>query len=187
LGGVHPRGGPDGASELRAECLIAGVDPRIDVTVRFAQAIERQLLDPAEEPVEELIVTGRRYSSSEEMVEREVSLATLPYRTASIRTAGSERAELTEGGARAGVLLWRWEPLHATVEAWTDEIRPGLRRVRVAVANRLEWDRLAPEQNQMRTLHSTRVLIESNGGDLASLADPPPRRRRLTARARYAA
>lgn len=164
LGDVHPRGSPEGPSEVRAECLIAAAEPEIEVTVRFAQAIERQVLDPSGDPVDELPVTGRRYTSGRETLEREVRLSGLPNRTAAIRTRGEERAELSENGAPAGAQVWLWEPQHGTVEAWTEEVRPGLHRVQVEVADRLEWDRATPEQNAMRTLRSTQVAIYSPDG-----------------------
>jgi hydrogenase maturation protease len=176
-GGVYPRGWPGGPSQLRAECLIEGADPQIEVTVRFEQAIRRQIVDPAGQPVEELVVTGHRYSSGEETVEREVRLTSLPNRTAAIRVAGSERTELTEGGAPAGAVVWRWEPQHGTVEAWSEEIGPGLRRVRVEIANRLEWDGGARERALLRALRSAHVVMHSPDGAFASLAEPPPRLR----------
>jgi hypothetical protein len=161
LGGVYPRGWPDRAAEMLAECLIEGPPPDVAIEVRFEQPVERRLLDAADEPVEQLLVTGRRYVSGEEAIEREVRLSSLPNRTATIETAGSERMELIEAGARAGTVLWRREPLHATVEAWTEEVRPGLHRVRVAVANRLEWEQGAAEPNRMRVLRSTQVHVHS--------------------------
>lgn len=173
LGGVYPCGWREGPSQLRVECLLEGANPSIEITVRFVQLIERQVLDAADEPVEELLVTGRRYSSGEEAAEREVRLPSLPNRTAVIRTAGNERAELSENGAPAGALVWRWEPLHGTVEAWTDEIQPGLHRVRVEVANRLEWGCATHDQNLMRTLRSTQVVVHSPDGAFVSLANPP--------------
>lgn len=178
LGGIHPRGSPEGPAELRAESLIWGSDPSVEVTVRFAQTVERRVFGPAGEAVEELVVTGRRYSSGGETMEREVRLSSLPNRTAALRTAGSERAELTENGAHAGALEWRWEPLHGTVEAWTEEVRPGVHRVRVEVANRLEWDRATPAQNLLRTLRATEVAMHSPDGAFSSFGSRPPHRDR---------
>jgi hypothetical protein len=178
LGSIHPRGSPEGPSQLQAESLIAGATPSVEVTVQFVQAVERQVFDATGEPVEELFVTGRRYSSGDETVEREVRLPALPNRTAAIETAHCERAELSEDGAPAGAVEWRWEPLHGTVEAWVEEIRPGLARVRVEVANRLEWDRASPEQNLMRTLRATQVGMHSPDGTFSPLGDPPPHRNR---------
>lgn len=178
LGGIHPRGSPEGPSQLEAESMVAGTDPGVEVTVQFMQAVERQVFDAAGEPVEELFVTGRRYSSGTETVEREVRLPALPNRTAAIETAHRERAELSEGGAPAGAVEWRWEPLHGTVEAWVEEIRPGLARVRVEVANRLEWDRGSPEQNLMRTLRATQVAMHSPDSAFSSATAPSPHRNR---------
>jgi hypothetical protein len=161
LGGVYPRGWPDQPAEMLAECLIEGTAPDVEIEVRFEQQVERQLLDASDEPVEQLLVTGRHYVAGEETIKRDVRLSSLPNRTAAIETAGSERMELIEAGARAGTVLWHREPLHATVEAWTEEVRPGLHRVRVAVANRLEWEQGAVEPNRMRVLRSAQVVMAS--------------------------
>jgi hypothetical protein len=173
-GGIYPRGWPQGRSQLRAECLIEGLNPRVEVTVRLLQTVERQVLGANGEPVENLVVAGKRYASREETAEREVRIAALPDRTACIKTAGSKRAELVENGATAGALLWHWEPLHCTIEAWIEELESGLHRVRVEVANRLEWDGTEREPAQMRTLHAAHVLMHSPDGAFVSLADPPP-------------
>lgn len=177
LGGVYPCGWPDRPSEMLAECLIEGPRPEVAIAVRFERLVARQILDADDEAVEELLVTGHRYLSGEEAAEQEARLSSLPNRTASIATAGSERMELIEGGSRAGAVLWRWEPLHATVEAWTDEERPGLHRVKVAVANRLDWEQGASEQNRMRVLRSARVVMESPNAAFAARVGRLPDRR----------
>lgn len=166
--GVFPRGSEGPPAVLHAECLIGGIEPQIAATVRFAQAVERQVLDAAGEPIDELLVTGRRHRSGEETVEHEVRIDSLPGRTAVVRTAGGDRAELVQGGRRAGVLLWRWEPLHATVEAWIDRLGSGLHRVRVDIANRLESGEDGLEQARRRALHSTRLVLRSSTGAFAS-------------------
>jgi hydrogenase maturation protease len=172
-GDVYPRGWPAGPSQLRAECLIEGSDPSIELTARFAQVVERQIFDATGTPVPELVVTGRRYECGKETAEREVTLAELPDRTAAIRTAGSAQAELTEQGRPAGTVVWRWEPMHSTVEAWTEELAPGLHRVQVDVANRLEWLGDQPELALLQTLRSTHVVMHSPDGAFVSLAHPP--------------
>lgn len=168
LGGVYPRGCPKRPSEMLAECLIEGARPEVEVEVRFDQLVERQILDPDDEPVGQLLVTGRRYTAGKEAMAREVRLSSLPNRTAALATAGEERMDLIESGALAGTVVWRWESLHATVEAWTEEVRPGLHRVKVMVANRLEWEQGAPEQNRMRILRSAQVVTESPDAAFAS-------------------
>ncbi len=183
-GDVYPRSWPGGPSQLHAECLIEGIRPHIEVSVRFTRAIQRQLIDAAGDLVDELLVTGRRHTCGEELEEHEVTLSDLPNRTAEIEKAGRKRAELREDGAPAGAIVWSWAPLHATVEAWIDEIGDGLRRVRVEVANRLEWGGEAEERVRLRTLHETHLLLHSPDGAFASLAHPPAHLREQSAHCR---
>ena len=172
-GEVSPRAWPDGRELLHAECLIEGADPRIEVTARFSQTIRRQVHDADGNPVGSLLAAGRRYDSGEELEEHEVMLADLPNRTAELRRAGHRSAELRERGAAAGTIVWGWEPLHATVEAWVDEISPGLRRIRVELANRLEWDGSPADHTSLRTLHGAHLLLHSPDGAFVSLSHPP--------------
>jgi hypothetical protein len=176
-GGVPPRGCPEGRSQLHAECLIEGLDPTVEVMVRVQQAVERQVLDAQCEPVEYLVVAGTRYASREEAVEHEVWIPSLPGRAARIEPAGQRRAELVENGVTAGALTWSWEPLHATIEAWVEEVALGVRRVQVSVANRLEWE--GGGEPPLRTFYSTEVVMHSPDGAFASLADPPPHLREI--------
>jgi len=179
--GVFPRGWPGGRSQLLTECLIEGLDPSIDVTARFVQLAERRVLDRDGAPVPSLIVAGKRYASREEAVEHEMRIESLPNRAATVKPAGRKRAELIEDGAPAAALEWQWEPLHATVEAWVEEIRPGLSQVHVNVANRLEWDGGADEQATLRAFYLTAVVLHSPDGAFASLAAPPPHLREQAA------
>jgi len=184
LGEVGPRARPGGRAQLHSECLIEGAEPRIEVTARFGQAIRRQVRDAAGNPVQSLIAAGRRYDGGEELEEHEVPLAELPNRTAELRTAGRRTAELREGGASAGSIVWSWEPLHATLEAWVDELAPGLRRIRVELANRLEADDGDADRARLRTLHSAHLLLHSPDGAFVSLAQPPAHLRAQAAECR---
>jgi len=172
-GDLHPRASPGGRAQLHAECLIEGAEPRIEVTARFSQAIHRQIHAADGSPVEGLVAAGRRYESGEELEEREVTLGDLPNRTAELRRAGRRVAELRERGAPAGSITWSWEPLHATLEAWVDEVAPGLRRVRVELANRLEADDGNGARSDLRILHGAHLLLHSPDGAFVSLARPP--------------
>lgn len=179
--GVFPRGWPGGRSELLTECLIEGLDPSVDVTARFVQLAERRVLDREGNPVDDLVVAGEHYASREEAVEHEMRIESLPNRSATVKPAGRRRAELIQGGAPAGALEWRWEPLHATIEAWIEEIAPGLRQVHINVANRLEWDDGADGQATLRAFYLTAVVLHSPDGAFASLAEPPPHLREQSA------
>ncbi len=179
--GVFPRGWPGGRSQALTECLIEGLDPSVDVTACFIQLAERRVLDRMGNPVQSLVVAGRRYVSREEVVEHEMRIESLPNRAATVKPAGCKRGELIEGGAPAGALEWQWEPLHATIEAWIEEIGPGLRQVHINVANRLEWDGEADERAMLRAFYLTAVVLHSPDGAFASLAEPPPHLREQSA------
>lgn len=183
-GDLSPRACPEGRAQLHAECLIEGADPEIEVIARFSQEIHRQVHDAGGNAVERLIVAGRSYDSGSELEEHEVTLGDLPNRTAELQTAGRRTAELREGGAPAGSIAWSWEPLHATVEAWIDEISAGLRRVRIELANRLEADDRHGRRAGPRTLHGAHLLLHSPDGAFVSLAQPPPHLRAQVARCR---
>ncbi|HEY5814827.1 MAG TPA: hypothetical protein VIS95_00630 [Solirubrobacterales bacterium] len=171
LGVLHPRGSPHGAAQLLVECPLDEPDAEVVVVVRFHQEVVREALDAGGDPVPELLLAGRRYAGGEETIEHEVQLSSLPERTAVIETAGTDLAELTEEGAPAGALLWRRQPMHGTVEAWIEELDRGLALVRVAVANRMEWDDTAPRRSaMMRALRTTEVELHSPSGALASLS-----------------
>jgi hypothetical protein len=154
--------------------LVEGSNPGIEVAVRLQQAVERQVLGATGEPVEALTVTGRHHRRGEEAIEHEILIPTLPSRAAVVKAAGSERGDLMEAATVAGTLLWRWEPLHVTAEAWVDEIEEGLRRVRVRVSNRLEWAGGAREQTLMQTPRGVYLVLHTPDGAFVSLAAPPP-------------
>lgn len=179
--GVFPRGWPSGRSRVLTECLIEGLDPSVDVSARFVQLARRHIFDEKGNPVEGLVVAGERYVSREEAVEHEMRIESLPNRTATVKPAGHRQAQLVEKGAPAGTLEWQWEPLHVTLEAWIEEIAPGLRQVHISVANRLEWDGGTDEQAALRAFYLTAVILHSPDGAFASLAEPPPHLREQSA------
>jgi hypothetical protein len=163
-GGVFPRGWSEGPSELRTECLIEGLESQVEVAVSFLQPVERAVLDANGDPVADLIVAGTRYATREEAIEHAVTLSTLPNRTAELETTGCKAAELVENGVPVGTLAWSWEPLHATIEAWIEELASGLRHLRVDIANRLEWDGDTTERTWLRSFHSIEVVVRSADG-----------------------
>jgi hypothetical protein len=171
-GGVYPIDWPEGPSRRQATCLIEGDDPTVEATVSFLQLVEHGVLDAAGEPVAELTVDGVRHAGWLETVEREVRIAELPGRTASIAAGASEAEGLRWDGALAGRLVRRRETLHGTVEAWLERIEPGLRRVNVSVANRLAWDGRSFEATLMHTLCSTDVAVVAFDGAFVARGEP---------------
>ncbi len=171
LGGIYPIGWPEGPSRVCADCLVAGEDPSVEITVGFLQLIEHGLLDARGEPVEELIVDGVRHFNWVETVEREVRIPVLPGRTAAVGVGAAEGEDLLEDGIVVGRSVRRRETLHGTVEAWFEQVEPGLRRIQVSVANRLEWDGSSFEETLMHALCSTQVAVRSSDGVFVSQDD----------------
>lgn len=170
-GGVYPIGWPEGPSRRQAECLIEGEDPSVEIAVSFLQLIEHGVLDADGEPVEELTVDGVRHTNWLETVECEVKIAEVPGRTASIAIGASEADDLLQDGTLAGRLVRRRETLHGTIEAWFDQVEPGLLRLNVSIANRLEWDGRSFEGTLMHTLCSTDVTMCSFDAAFVSQAE----------------
>ncbi len=170
-GGIYPIGWPEGPSRRRADCLIAGEDPSVGITVGFLQLIEHGVLDARGEPVEELIVDGVRHFNWVETVEREVRIPVLPGRTAAVGVGAAEDEDLLEDGIVVGRSVRRRETLHGTVEAWFEQVEPSLRRIQVSVANRLEWDGSSFERTLMHSLCATQVAMCSPDGVFVSEAE----------------
>lgn len=166
-GGVYPKGWPEGRSELVVQCLVEGDgEPTVDVRARFLQVVRRQLHDASGEAVDELTVGGERQMSLDEAIEREVVAGDGAFRIA----AGQEEEDL-EGGA--GTLVRSWEPLAGVLSVVSRQLRPGLRRVTVRVANTAPWDGAPLEATLRRTLCSTHAVLQARDGAFVSLANPP--------------
>src|SRR3979411_1821893 len=64
FGGVYPpahsKRHPDDPSSMRTEVLVRGEGP-VEVTVLFLQVVQRTVLGPEGEAVDELVVAGERY------------------------------------------------------------------------------------------------------------------------------
>jgi hypothetical protein len=100
FGGVfppsHTRRHPDDPCSMRAEVLVRG-EGEVEVAVRFLQIVQRTVLGPDGDPVDERMVDGRRFQSWQEAVEREV--------------AGPGPIAIPTGAERDGFLLRTWERL----------------------------------------------------------------------------
>jgi hydrogenase maturation protease len=169
FGGVYPRGwsegAPDDAWQMQTQCLVEGLDPALDVRVRFLHVVERSILDAAGERVDSLEAGGTRHLAWDEATEREL---TLP---AEIDVAaGSEREPLPEG---AGEIVRSWEPLSGGADLRVERLREGLHRVTVAIENTTPWEGADREAALRRTFCSTHTVLTVEGGAFVSLTDPP--------------
>lgn len=169
FGGVFPPAHthvhPDDPSSMRAEVLLRG-GGEVQVTVRFLQIVQRTVLGPGDEPVDERVVDGERFQSWEEAVERELT------------SMGSSRTPIAipAGAERDGFILRTWEHLTGEVEVRTAQARrPGLRRITVIVRNSTPF---ATGGSRLEALSSafcsTHMLLGATpGGSFVSSTDPP--------------
>jgi hypothetical protein len=166
FGGVYPPAHnalhPDDRAAVRAECLVLGDAPSVDVRVRFLHVVRRQV-ERDGRPVDEALAGGERHLSWEEATERELDPGpvTIP--------AGSEREPLDERTA----IVRTWEALSGVVEARTERVRDGLHRVTVRIANRTPWEGGTRADALERTFCSAHAVLRAGGGAFVSLADPP--------------
>ena len=143
---------------MRTEVLLEDGDPAaVDVTVRFLQAVRRQLYRVGE-PVDELVVDGERHLSWEEATERQLSVSGTGRFPIAIEAGRTE--ERLSGDA---TIVRSWAALEGEVSVGVERLRPGLRRVSVVIANG------SPEGGM---LHSTHTILRARSGAFVSSLDP---------------
>lgn len=166
FGGVYPPAHaarhPDDPSSMRAEVLLRGQGD-VEVTTRFLQVVQRTVLGPDGQPVDERSVDGELYLSWEEAVEREV--------------AAPGPIAIDAGSAREGFLVRTWQRLEGELEVCPQPTsRRGIRRLSITVRNLTALGEVVSRQDVLkRTFCSTHILLRAPaGGAFVSLTDPPP-------------
>jgi hypothetical protein len=166
FGGVHPPAWaaehPDDRAVVRAECLVEGAAPSVDVRVRFLQVVRRDVARADGALVDELVAGGERWLAWDEAVERELGPGPIAI------AAGRE--EQPVGG---GSVIRSWEALSGSVAVDVAPLRDGLARVRVEIANDTPCDAGAREDVLRRSFCSTHAVLRVRGGRFVSAADPP--------------
>jgi hypothetical protein len=169
FGGVFPPGHaalhPDDPSSMRTEVLVRG-EADVEVTVRFLQVVQRTVLAPDGEPVDERVVEGERHLSWQEAVEREISMAS-PL--APIVIPGGSASE-------RGFLVRTWHRLEGQAEAASEPTaRRGVSRFSVTVRNLTACPPGGSRQDALgRTFCSTHILLRADSPSaFVSLTDPP--------------
>jgi hypothetical protein len=166
FGGVHPPAWagehPDDRAVVRAECLVEGGAPQVDVRVRFLQVVRRDVAGADGTPADELVAAGERYLAWDEAVEREAGPGPMAI-------AAAREAEGVQGGS----VIRSWEALAGSVALDVTRLRDGLARVRVEIANATPWAGGQREDVLRRTFCSTHAVLRVRGGRFVSCADPP--------------
>jgi hypothetical protein len=163
--------GSNDRSRIQVECPVLGTpETRFDLEVRFLQLVEQ----PREDGAEPWHVA----------VEREVRLevprlsdvpAGLEFgfpRVDPVQIDGHTPADSPCGSSGAAVI--------GEIRAALDEVRPGVYRLTVRVANLTSIGAGATrDQALVRSLASAHVVIRISKGELVSLLDPPDRLREV--------
>jgi hypothetical protein len=185
FGGVYPpshaAAHPDDRSWMQTELLLtAPPAAMVEVTVRFLQVVQRTVArrhGTELEQVDELVLGAERYLTWEEAVERELRQPPLTLaqlcdgdRSPIAISAGASHEELGNGD---GVLIRSWEELAGELQLSAEPVDPDLWRVRAKILNRTPFSAGRREEALKQTFCSTHVLVRTDGGAFASLADPP--------------
>ena len=166
FGGVYPRAHsaahPDDPWTMQTQCLVEGVEPRVEVVVRFLQVVERRLTSAGRE-VDELTVGGVRLVAWDEATEREVA-------GGPVEIPAGESEEDLGGGA---MLVRSWRSLAGDVEVSAEPLAERLHRVTVRIANTSPFAGSDREEALRQTFCSTHTILRAHGGAFVSLTDPP--------------
>jgi hypothetical protein len=202
FGGIFPRDFSDHAGSdpctMQTQCLVRGLDPIVDVKIRFLHLVAREvgvLADPVAElppdcepaftPVLSLEIDGTRFVAWEEAIEREVDAAGLELRqliagTASIPFGFSSTKQLEplrrSDGLLAGLLRRTALAVQGELTIAAEPIPGDAFRVSARIEN---VSSCAPSeidnrnQAQRSALVATHTILGVRGGAFVSLMDPP--------------
>ena len=165
FGGVYPEGTPGERSAVQTECLLLGRPGTVlQVTPRCLRLLRRE--DPGEAPWQE--------AQEQELAHVTATVGELVGQPASrpIELAGGARIE--DGIRRT------WERIVGRLVVETEELEPGLYRVRARVENLTARG----GDPQMHGFCSTHIVLRAGGGSWVSLTDAPSELREAAAACR---
>jgi hypothetical protein len=191
FGGIYPKhhslhGGSGDPWEMQTQCLLAAsAGATVDVRVRFLHVVERAVSRETPqglERVHELRIGDRRHVSWDEAVEREVAVTGLQptdlARTPRVEPVAVEAGiaeETLEGadGEPAGVILRSHRALRGDIEISAETVADDVTRLTVRIANTTPWNGTDREDALRQTFCSAHTIVETAGGQLVSMMDPP--------------
>lgn len=207
FGTLYPRsfselhGGAD-VWTMRAECLVEGDNPRLEIRVRFLHPVARQVgrvpvaasfqlvdrqagsLSPCDyEPVASLEIDDEIHQTWQEVVERDVTVqleegGTDQKRQTESVTFPNEEFELLHrhDGKVAGVIVRRQQKIQVGVEVESRTVGDRLQKISATVQNSTPLDDAAAvtrEDALLQSLASAHIILAVEGGEFISLLDPP--------------
>jgi hypothetical protein len=191
FGGIYPKrhsthGGSGDPWTMQTQCLLAAdAGATVDVRVRFLHVVGRSVARHTPdglESVDELRVGDRRHVSWDEAVEREVAvtglrpvdLAVSPHVEPIAVEAGSTDETLADtDGEPVGVIARSHRALRGQVEISADAVSDGVTRLTVRISNTTPWKGTDREDALRQTFCSAHTIVQTTGGELVSMMDPP--------------
>jgi hypothetical protein len=202
FGGIFPRDFSDHVGSdpwtMQTQCLVRGLDPIVDIKVRFLHLVAREVsvppnavaelspeCEPAFTPVPSLEIDGTRFIAWEEAVEREVDAAgvVLPHwldGTARIPFGfpGTRQLEplRRSDGLVAGLLRRTALAVQGELTIGAEPVAGDVFRLTVRIENlsSCEPSEIGDRnQAQRRALVATHTILGARGGGFVSLMDPP--------------
>jgi hypothetical protein len=172
FGGVYPRGFVESAVSgdrwrVRAECLVTGSDPRVEVELRFLQVVSRHLARTSPEGqwefVDELTSGGQRILAWDEAVERRFAFPS------DVSVVAGEERETVEGG----VIVRQWADLQGGFEVSCKLLGDGVRRLTASLTNSSPWSGTDRDAAQRHGFMSAHLVLRVTNGAFVSMTDPP--------------
>ena len=181
FGVLAPRAYGENAGEpwmMETQCLVETHGaPAVDIVVRFLQVQARTVEAPRGNPVESIEIDGRRFTSWEEGVERQVELRGIPiarlFEDELIEPFSWPRWREEESLGGAGVVVRERWALSGRV-ALAAERRGGIVKLRVRVENLTPLAGADRQAAIRRSLNGAHTLLGITDGAFLSLTDPPP-------------
>ncbi len=191
FGVVHPLNCSNDPCVMQTECLVQGNAATVlQIRIRFLQVITKQVAELSASSSDGLQfvaaaeIAGKLYQTSQEAVEREISLADYSPRDSTsqpirktFRFLPDLRIEVLKNpsGQAAGFLRRSSEYLEGAIEVSAREIQDGLYRVTIRILNLTNFrgPRTDNDAAILQAMVSTHTILGVAGGSFVSLLEPP--------------
>jgi hypothetical protein len=191
FGVVYPQNCGNDSCVMQTECLVQGTPATaLQIRVRFLHVVVKQVAELSTfssdglQFVAAVEIAGKMYHTSQEAVEREISLgdfrlqdSTSPPIKTVFRILPDLRIEnlKDDSGQDAGFLRRSSEYLEGAVHVSWREIQDGLYRVTVRILNLTDFGgrRTDDDAAILQAMVSTHTILGVTGGNFVSLLEPP--------------
>jgi hydrogenase maturation protease len=191
FGVVHPLHCGNDPCVMQTECLVQGTTgTTLQIRVRFLHVVAKQVAqlstfsNDGPRFVAAVEIAGKLYQSSQEAVEREITLADFRPQdgtSQAIRKAFRFLPDLTieilkdDSGKGAGFLRRSSAHLKGAVDVSSREIKEGLYRVMIRILNLTDFGGRRNDDDAaiLQAMVSTHTILGVTAGEFVSLLEPP--------------